>query len=238
MTESGKKLLSLLRKACNDHAMIDDGDRVAVGLSGGKDSLALLSLLNSFRRFSPHRFSLIAITVDMGFEGIDFSKLPEFCAELGVEHHIIRTEMAQIIFEARKEKNPCSLCSKMRRGALNSAVINLGCNKLALGHHADDLVETFFLSLFYEGRLSTFSPKSFMDRSGVTLIRPLVYAYEKDIAAFAKNLPVLHNCCPANHKTQRESMKNLIKSLQNDIPSVKERIFGAITNPDRNNLWD
>lgn len=237
MSEIEKRLLSILRKATGEHGMIDDGDRIAVGLSGGKDSLALLSLLNSFKRFSPEKFSLVAITIDMGFNA-DFSALNEFCARLGVEYRIVPTEMAQIIFESRKEKNPCSLCSKMRRGALNSAVIELGCNKLALGHHADDLIETFFLSLFYEGRLSTFAPKSYMDRSGVTLIRPLIYAYEKDIAVFSKAFPVLNNCCPANHQTQREAMKNLVKSLQADMPFVKDRIFGALTNPERNNLWD
>ncbi|MCL2797152.1 MAG: tRNA 2-thiocytidine biosynthesis TtcA family protein [Firmicutes bacterium] len=231
-----QKLLSLMRKACDDQKMIADGEKIAVGLSGGKDSLALLTGLAAFRRFSPARFELCAVTVDLGF-GADYGSLKQYCASLDVPFHLVKTEIAQIIFEARKEKNPCSLCSKMRRGALNTFITQNGYHKLALGHHADDLAETLLLSLFYEGRLSTFAPVSFMDRSGVTLIRPLVYVFERDIAAFAKSLPVAFNPCPVNHETQREYMKNLIKSICKDIPFAKDRILGAITHPERNNLW-
>ena len=216
--------------------MIADGDRIAVGLSGGKDSLALLSGLAAFRRFSPAQFELAAVTVDLGF-GADYAALEQYCASLDVPFYLVKTDIAPVIFEARKEKNPCSLCSKMRRGALNTFITQKGYRKLALGHHADDLIETFLLSLCYEGRLSAFAPVSLMDRSGVTLIRPLVYVYEQDIAAFAKSLPIVFNPCPVNHATQREYMKNLIKSICKDIPIAKDRMLSAIIHPERNNLW-
>lgn len=232
-----QKLLSSMRRAVNDYGMIEDGDSIAVGLSGGKDSIALLSALAAYRRFSPQPFSLKAITVDMGM-GADYSPLKDFCAGLDVPYRIIETDIGEIIFNVRKEKSPCSLCSKMRRGALNSAVIEENCNKLALGHHADDVAETFLLSLLYEGRLSTFSPISFMSRSGVTLIRPFIYVEEKDIVPFTRSLPVVHNPCPSNHVTQREYMKNLLKRLNSDIPRAKDSIMTALFNPLRNNLWD
>lgn len=232
-----QSLLSGMRRAVTEHNMINDGDKIAVGLSGGKDSLALLTALAAYRRFSPNKFELKAITIDLGI-GADFSPLQAYCDSLDVEFHLEKTDIGNIIFNERKEKNPCSLCSKMRRGALNTCLTARGCNVLALGHHADDLVETMLLSLFYEGRLSTFAPKSFMDRSGVTMIRPFVYIFEKDIAAFAKDLPVVHNPCPANHLTQREYMKNLIKDIQKEIPFCKERMHGALTHPERYNLWE
>jgi len=237
MIKIGQKILSVMRKAITDHKMISDGDRIAVGLSGGKDSLTLAAALAAYRLFSPQKFDLCAVTVDMGFPNADFSPIAEFCKELNIEYHIEHTDLYEIIFNIRREKNPCSLCSKMRRGALNSVLIKLGCNKLALGHHGDDLVETLLLSLFYEGRLSTFAPVSLMDRTNITLIRPFVYAEEKNIAAAAKNYPVAFNPCPANHSTKREYMKDLLKKLQGDIPEVKERMLGAITHPERNNLW-
>jgi tRNA(Ile)-lysidine synthase TilS/MesJ len=232
-----QKLLSVIRKAVDERGMITKGDRIAVGLSGGKDSLALLAGLNGLKRFYPEPFGLCAVTVDLGL-GADYGPLRDYCASLGVDFHLIKTDIGEIIFGRRKEKNPCSLCSKMRRGALNSFITKNGFTKLALGHHADDLIETLFLSLLYEGRLSTFAPVSYMDRSGVTLIRPLIYAFEKDIAAFSKNLPVVHNPCPVNHETQREYMKNLIKSLSKDIPAAKDRMLSAIVRPERNNLWE
>ncbi len=233
-----QNILSSMRRATSEFNMIADGDRIAVGLSGGKDSLVLLKALSVFRKFSPEKFELVAITIDMGLGNIDFEPLIEFCKQEDVEYHIEHTDIGDIIFNVRKEKNPCSLCSKMRRGALNNALKTYGCNKLALGHHADDLVETMLLSFFYEGRLSTFAPISYMDRSGVTLIRPLIYTEEKNIAAYARDLPVAKNPCPADHETQREAMKKLIKHIQKDIPFAKDRMFGAITSPDRYNLWD
>lgn len=232
-----QKLLSYVRRAIEDHDMIEDGDRVAVGLSGGKDSLMLMTALANFRRFSPNKFTMTAVTIDLGF-GADYKDLAEYCKSIDVEFNLVETDIKRIIFDERKEKSPCSLCSKMRRGALNTFITANGYNKLALGHHGDDLVETMLLSLCYEGRFSTFAPKSFMDRSGVTLIRPLVYAYEKDIANMAKGLPIVHNPCPVNHHTQREYMKNLIKHIQEDIPIAKDRMLSAIISPERNNLWE
>jgi len=232
-----QKILAQLRRAVNDFKMISDGDKIAVGLSGGKDSLTMLAALKAYSRFSPERFSLSAVTVDMGLPDTDLSPLEEYCRSIEVPYNVVKTELYEIIFNIRKEKNPCSLCSKMRRGALNNAITAMGINKLALGHHADDVTETFLLSLFYEGRLSAFQPASLMDRSGVTLIRPMIYLAEKDIRAYSKNLPVIHNPCPANHATQREYMKKLLKTIQKDIPFCKDRVFGAICHPERNNLW-
>lgn len=231
-----QKLLSHVRRAISDHDMIESGDRIAVGLSGGKDSLILMTALAAYRRFSPQPFELAAVTIDLGF-GAEYEKMTEYCEKLNVPFHLVKTDIKTILFDERKEKSPCSLCSKMRRGALNTFITSNGYNKLALGHHADDLIETMLLSLCYEGRFSTFAAKSFMDRSGVTLIRPLVYVYEKDVTSLSSDLPIVHNPCPVNHETQREYMKNLIKSINNDIPIAKDRMLGAITNPDRNNLW-
>lgn len=235
-----QKILGSVRRAVETYNMIEDGDRVGVGLSGGKDSLVLLKALSAYRRFSPAKFELYAFTVDLGIGNVNFQPLIDFCAAENVPYHIEHTDIGQIIFEVRKETHPCSLCSKMRRGALNSLLIAKGVNKLALGHHADDLAETFLLSAFYEGRLSTFAPINLMDRSGVTLIRPLILTYEKNIAAYAKSagLPVTKNPCPANHETQREYVKNLIKSIQKDIPIAKDRLVSAIISADRYNLWD
>ena len=234
-------LLSHFRRAVNDYNLISDNDKIAVGLSGGKDSVTLLKLLKSYQRFSPQKFDMIAINIDLGF--LETSKeeilaLKDFCESLEVEMLTVESQIAEIIFEARKETNPCSLCAKMRRGALCSKVSELGFNKLALGHHSDDLIETFFMSMFYEGRLSTFMPKSYMDRSKITLIRPMIYISESEIKSFSKNLPIVFNPCPVNHHTSREYMKNMIKSIEKDIPFVRDRMFKAITSPDRYNLFD
>lgn len=220
--------------------MIKEGDRIAVGLSGGKDSSALLGALAAFRRFSPEHYNLLAVTVDMG-AGADYSVMKEYCDKLEVPYIIERTELFDIIFNERKEKNPCSLCAKMRRGALNGVLNREGYNKLALGHHADDVAETLLMSLLYEGRLNTFKPVSEMTRTGITLIRPFVYVDEKDIVSLCadENIPVVHNPCPANHVTNREYMKNLIKQLDKDSGHIAgKNIKRAIFNPDRNSLWD
>lgn len=232
-----QQLLGQLRRAIADYKMINDGDRIAVGVSGGKDSLTLLTLLHAYKRFSPEKFELMGITIDMGFKENIFEPIQKYCDGLGIAYEINRTEIFDVLFNIRKEKNPCSLCSKMRRGALNTVLLQKGFNKLALGHHSDDVVETFLLSLCYEGRLSSFAPVSFMDRTNVTLIRPMVYMEEKNILTYAKRLPVVHNPCPANHQTQREYMKNLIKSIQKDIPFAKNRMTDAIMHPERYNLW-
>lgn len=232
-----QKLLSLMRRAINDFDMIHSGDKIAVGVSGGKDSLALLQLLCAYQKFSEHAFELCAVTVDMGFADSDFSPVERFCEELGVNYRCEKTDIAEIIFDVRKEKNPCSLCAKMRRGALNSVINEMGYNKLALGHHKNDVVDTFMLSLMFEGRLSTFQPVSYMSRSDVTLIRPLVYVSEREIAGLAKTLPVCKNPCPADKRSQREEMKKLLKDVAVKYPDVSDRIANAVMHPDRYNLW-
>lgn len=236
-----QNLLSTFRKAINDFDMIQDGDKIAIGLSGGKDSLALLDCFKAYQRFANEKFEICAINIDMGFTENDNGmkqKIKDYLEEKEIEYHIVDTDIAEIIFKERQEKNPCSLCSKMRRGALNTKAIELGCNKLALGHHADDLIETFFLSLFYEGRLSTFMPTLYMDRSDITVIRPLIYTKEKNIRAYAESLPVLKNPCPMDKNTKREYMKNLLTTIQKDIPFVRERLHSAIISSDRYNLFN
>lgn len=235
-----QQLLAPFRKAVEEFGMISANDKIAVGVSGGKDSLTLLSLMAAFQKFSPKPFELAAITVDMGFDKTHdvFAPVREFCLSLGVPYFVERTDIGEILFDIRKESSPCSLCSKMRRGALNSKLKEMGFDKLALGHHKEDAIETFLLSLFYEGRLSTFAPVSFMDRTGVSLIRPMIYIGENDIAAYAKDLPVVKNPCPADKHTKRQEMKELIKTLQKDMPFVKDRMMGAISHPERYNLWD
>lgn len=224
-----QKLMGLVRRCVEDYEMIEDGDKIAVGISGGKDSLVLLRLLAALRNYHNKKFTLQAITIDMGL-GMDYSGIEEMCRELDVPYTIVKTEIGPIIFDYRKEKNPCSMCSKMRRGALNQALLDLDCNKLALGHHFDDAVETFMMSLIYEGRISCFQPVTHLDRTGVTQIRPMLYIHEKTVASFAQreNLPVLQNRCPVDKHTKREEIKDLIFSLAKDYPDLKERIFGAM----------
>lgn len=233
-----RKILSQIRSAIEKYNLIDDGDKIAVGLSGGKDSLVLLSALSNYRIFSPAKFELIAITVDQTNGETDFSVLEDFCKKLDVEFHIEKTEIFDIVFNQRKEKNPCSLCAKLRRGILNSSAKKYGCNKVALAHHKDDLLETFFLSLFYEGRLSTFSPKTYLSNIDITAIRPLVLTDEKTVVSASKDLPIVKNICPANHKTKREDMKHFLADLEKKMPNVKNQIFNAITSPERYNLFD
>lgn len=232
-----QQLLSLVRRCDADFELIGENARIAVGLSGGKDSLALLHALAAYKRFCAHPFELCAVVIDAG-AGADFSPLSPMCKKLNVPLHIVKTEIAPIVFKERKEKNPCSLCAKMRRGALDNKLIELGCNYLALGHNADDMVETFLLSLLYEGRLNAMQPKSYLDRSGITLIRPLLYVREKESAAFVREngIPVIVNPCPADGFTERETMKNVIKNLCAVTPSAFERIHSALTHPERNNL--
>ena len=224
-----QKLMGLVRRCVEDYEMIEDGDKIAVGISGGKDSLVLLRLLAALRSYHNKKFTLQAITIDMGL-GMDYSGIEEMCRELDVPYAIVKTEIGPIIFDYRKEKNPCSMCSKMRRGALNQALLDLDCNKLALGHHFDDAVETFMMSLIYEGRISCFQPVTHLDRTGVIQIRPMLYIHEKTVASFAQreNLPVLQNRCPVDKHTKREEIKDLIFSLAKDYPDLKERIFGAM----------
>ena len=233
-----QQLLSPFRRAINDYKLIENGDKIAVGVSGGKDSLVLLTLMREFQKYFDVKFDLMGITVDMGFTENAYAPIADFCGKIGVEYSVVKTDIAEIVFDVRKESNPCSLCAKMRRGALNSEINAKGFNKLALGHHLDDVVETFMLSLFYEGRLNTFQPKSFMSRSGVTLIRPMIYLAEKDISGIAKTMPVVHNPCPANKHTERETMKQLLKDLSKKYPDLSQKFANAIMHPDRYNLWD
>ena len=225
-----KRLLSFVRRAVDDYNLIEEGDRIAVGISGGKDSLALLSALAEMRRFYPKKYEVVAITVDMGFEGMDYSPIADFCKAKNVEYIIEKTEIAKIIFDVRKEPNPCSLCAKMRRGSLHAAAQAAGCNKVALGHHYDDAVETFMMNLFFEGRLGCFSPKSYLSNRKITLIRPMLYAMEKDVIYFARrqNLPVVESKCPEDHATERENMKKLLSELEKTNKGVKHRIFNAM----------
>ena len=225
-----RRVLSYVRRAVDDFQMIADGDKICVGISGGKDSLALLAGLAGLRHFYPKKFDLVALTVDMGFDGVDYSEIEALCRELDVPYHVKKTEIAQIIFDIRKEKNPCSLCAKMRRGVLHSTAKELGCNKIAFGHHFDDVVETFMLNLFHEGRIGCFQPVTYLSRADITLIRPLVYMPEKDVRYFAnrENLPVVKSPCPADGHTEREEMKNLLNSLERQHKGLRHRIFGAI----------
>lgn len=238
-----QKLLGMTRRAIADYNMISDGDKIAIGISGGKDSVALLATLATYRKFATEKFDLVAINIDLGFEETskeEVARLKDYCKSIDVPLIIHETDIANIIFNERKEKSPCSLCSKMRRGALNTIAIANGCNKLALGHHADDILETMLMSLMYEGRFNTFSPVSYMDRTGMTLIRPFIYAEEKYISSVARryDLPIVHNPCPKDKNSNRSEMKQFISDLDYKKRGTKEIMLGAIFNPERNNLWD
>ena len=227
-----QQVLSQVRRAADDYEMIQDGDKIAVGISGGKDSLTLLYALSTLRRFYSHPFELHAVTVDLGFENLNLGKIEALCKELDVPYTIVPTQIASIVFDQRKEKNPCALCAKMRKGALNEAIRGAGCNKIAYAHHKDDVVETLMLSLIYEGRFHTFAPVTFLDRMNLTVIRPLIYMNEADVIGYVnKNrIPVVKSPCPADGYTRREYIKNLLRSLNRENPGVKDRMFTAILN--------
>ena len=235
-----QQMLSLLRKGISKYKLIKDGDKIAVGVSGGKDSVTLLKLLAEYKHFSPERFELVAITIDLNFSHAetDYSSIKNLCDELGVPYIVEKTDIGQIVFDVRKESNPCALCSKMRKGALNNVAKAHGCNKVAIGHHADDLVDTLMLSLFYEGRLSTFAPKSYFDKMELTLIRPMIMIKEADVLSYSRTLPIINSCCPANKRTKREDIKDIIKTIAKDIPNVREMMFTALIHPERYNLFD
>ena len=224
-----QKLIGLVRRCVQDYQMIEEGDRIGVGVSGGKDSVALLAFLAELRKYNDKSFDVEAITIDMGLN-MDFSGIEKLCAELQVPFTLVKTEIAPIIFDHRQEKNPCSMCAKMRRGALNQALLDRGLNKLALGHHYDDAVETFLMSLLFEGRISCFQPVTDLDRTGIIQIRPMLYIHEKTVDSFAarQNLPVLENRCPVDKTTKRSEIKELIYELSATYPDLKERIFGAM----------
>ena len=224
-----QKLIGLVRRCVQDYNMIAEGDRIGVGVSGGKDSVALLAFLAELRKYNDKAFDVEAITIDMGL-GMDYTPIEKLCEQLDVKFNLIHTEIGPIIFDYRKEKNPCSMCAKMRRGALNQAILDRGMNKLALGHHYDDAVETFMMSLIYEGRISCFQPVTDLDRTGIIQIRPMLYIHEKTIDSFVtrNELPIITNRCPVDKYTKREEIKQLVYDLSATYPDLKERIFGAM----------
>ncbi|MDY2793045.1 MAG: tRNA 2-thiocytidine biosynthesis TtcA family protein [Eubacteriales bacterium] len=234
-----KEILGCIRRADQDFGMIEDGDRVAVGVSGGKDSLLLLYALSLYRRFSPHPFTLQAVTLTMGLEPFDLSGVQALCDRLEVPYVVRETQIGRIVFEERREKNPCALCAKMRRGALNDLCRELGVTKLALGHHRDDALETLLMSLLYEGRLHTFQPVTRFDRTPVVQIRPLIYAPEKVIVHYARrlDLPVVASPCPANGRTKREDMKDLLDLICRRVPNARELMLSALRNTEQYGLW-
>ncbi len=219
-----------VRRCAEDYNMIEENDRIAVGVSGGKDSLVLLCALAGLREFFPRHFTLEAVTLDMGYEEMDFSSVERLCRSLDVRYTVIHTNIKQVVFDIRKEPNPCALCAKLRRGCLNNTAISLGCNKVALAHHFDDAIETFMLSLVYEGRISCFQPVSWLSRKELTLIRPLLYVEEKEIIRIAHThaLPVVFNPCPADKHTKRQEIKELIATLDKQYPGLHGRLFGAM----------
>lgn len=235
-----QRMLSLLRKGITSYKMIKPDDKIAVGVSGGKDSITLLKLLAEYKRFSPEPFDLVALSVDLAFGGVDsdFSEIEKFCKDLDVPYFVKRTQIGEIVFDARKEKSPCALCSKMRKGALYELAKEKNCNKVALGHHASDMIETFILSLFYEGRLSTFAPKSYLDRTELTLIRPMIFIDERDVVGYAKNFPVVKSRCPADKHTKREEVKKILSELGKTLPQIRDMLFTALIHPERYNLFD
>ena len=225
-----QKLLSLTRKAVDEFSLIEDGDKIAVGVSGGKDSLTMLYALHGLMRFYPHPFSIEVITVDLGHPGFHVEKIKELCDSLGLPFTVVKTDIAQIIFDERKESNPCSLCAKMRKGALNTKAEELGCNKVALGHNKDDVVETFFMSLFYEGRINCFAPVSYLDRSKLYSIRPLMYVPEWECRSFVtkSGIDIVKNPCLADGNTKRQETKELLAELSKNYDNLQEKVFGAI----------
>ena len=223
-------ILALVRRCVEDYNMIEEGDTIAVGVSGGKDSILLLAALARLRKFYPKKFHLVAITIDSAVPGMDFTPVKQLCEELEIPYYIELVPTYEIVFLSRKEKNPCSLCAKMRRGALSTKLNELGVKKIALGHHFDDAVETMLMNLFLEGRIGCFQPVTYLDRTDVTQLRPMLYVEERDVrnAVSRLELPIVHNPCPANGSTQREETKALLKELEQRYPNLRKKIFGAI----------
>lgn len=235
-----KQILGKLRRADCDFNMIKSGDKIAVGLSGGKDSVLLLHALKNYQRFSTNKFELCAITVNLGLDGYDPAPLVDLCKDLEIPYKIVDTYIGKLLFEVRKEKNPCSLCANMRRGALHNAAVEMGCNSVALAHHKDDAIETLMMSIFYEGRVNTFSPVTYLSKKNIYLIRPFVYVSEKEIIGEIKRIspPIVKNPCPANGNTKRQYIKELINNISSEIHDVDEHILSAILNVEQLNIWD
>lgn len=233
-----KWALAIIKRAMVDYGMISAGDRVLVGLSGGKDSGVLLYALDAIRRTAPIKFELHGLYLDLGF-GMEYAPIEEFCRRLGVPFRHQPTDIGKIVFDVRNEKNPCALCSTLRRGAINDLALELGCNKVALGHHLDDVVDTFFMSLLYTGQLRTFSPNTFLDRTGLHMIRPLVYLGQETVRELAalEKVPVIENPCPASGLTKREEIKKLVSGLSRQYPDLREKVLVALQGADLKNLW-
>ena len=225
-----QKILGQVRRCVEDYHMIDAGDTVAVGVSGGKDSLVTLTALARLRAFYPIPFTVRAITLETGAPGMSFDAVADLCRQLEVPYTRIQVPVYQIIFEERREKNPCSLCAKLRRGSLNTALTERGIHKIALGHHYDDAVETLLMNLLFEGRIGCFQPVTYLDRTGVTQIRPLLYCHEDDIrrVALREELPIVHNPCPMDGHSRRQEVKELIASLEQRYPDLKQKLFGSL----------
>ena len=234
-----KKILGPMRKAIEDFNLIDDGDKIGVGVSGGKDSMLLLYALKLYQRFSPEKFELEAFTVDLGFEGFETKAIESYCESIGVPFNLKKTNIKNIVFDTRKEKNPCSLCANMRRGAIHNSLKDKEFNKLALGHHGDDAIDTFFLSLLYEGRINTLPPLTYLDRKRIYIIRPLLYVSEQDIknSIEKNNIPIVNNPCPSDKKTKREDMNRLVQKIYKEVPDARNRILTALNNEKGLRLW-
>ena len=229
-----QRLLSYTRKAVDEYSMIQEGDHIAVGISGGKDSLTLLYALHGVKRFSPRKVDLSAVTVDLGFADFNLEPIQNLCRELEVPYKIVKSDIYDILFNVRQESNPCSLCAKMRKGALNEAVKEMGCNKVAYAHHKDDIIETMLLSLIFEGRFYSFSPKTYLDRMDLTVIRPMMFIDEMEVIGFRNkySLPVVKGKCPVDGHTKRQYAKELLRELNKEHPGTKERMFHAILTGD------
>lgn len=232
-----RKILSLMRKLIEQENLIENGDKIAIGVSGGKDSLTLLTAIREYQKYINPNFDLTAIAIDLSNGEMDYSEIESYCKQIDVPFHLEKSNVFEILFEIRKEKNPCSLCANMRRGLLNTTAKNLGCNKVALGHHADDLIETFLLSLFFEGRLYALQPKTYLSRTELEVIRPMLFVEEKEIKKASKNMPIIKNVCPKDHFSERENAKKILEKFTENYPDCKNKILKALTNPQRNKLW-
>ncbi len=235
-----KRTLGCLRRADDRFGLIESGDSIAVGISAGKDSLLLLEALSTYRLFSKKDYKLYAITIDMGLKPFDLEPVRKMCERLDVPYTVVETRIGEIVFDIRKEKNPCALCAKLRRGALNNTALSLGCNKVALGHNREDVLETLLMAILYEGRMAALEPRSYLDRSGITLIRPFVLLPEKHIISLARKLglPVQPSPCPAAGRTKRQEMKDLLKHLAHLVPDAEDKLLGALMNTEQYRLWD
>lgn len=235
-----KKVLGCMRRACEEFNMIQSGDKIAIGVSGGKDSMLLAHGLSLYKRYLKIDFELCAITVDLGFDGYNTSPLYDFLEKDGIPYYVAKTNIGEVVFDIRKEKNPCALCAKMRKGVFYEKAQELGCNKAAYGHQLEDVIETLLMSLFYESRINTFSPVTYLSRRNITLIRPFIYLPEKDIIGAIRkyNIPICKNPCPASGVTKREEIKQLIKELSKTNPNIKKNLIAAVRNTHNYNLWD